>query len=240
MKTWVNEKRMPYVQKIIEMKGGPQNADTVCPKCRTGRAIWRCLDCRNKKPVCVLCCQNAHKRDVFHRVEKWNGRYFQKGALWQVGIKLYLGHDGRPCPRSAAALTGLNEFQHVDKDDGADIIGQIATEMGISATDVMQTISEALDHPEGSIMLEKEREVINVAARKSGLSALELLQYMKSVVSKAAVRQAHGFKADSDRAAADVEVGVRGNDVDVVSNAGEEDGGGDEVVWEEETSRPDR
>src|SRR5258705_350557 len=109
------------------MKGGPKKQDTVCRKCRTGRATWRCLDCSNKKPVCVFCCRNAHKRDVFHRVEKWNGRYFQKGALWQVGIKLYLGHDGRPCPRSAAALTGLNEFKHGDKDDGGDIIGQIRT-----------------------------------------------------------------------------------------------------------------
>src|SRR5258707_15041488 len=112
--------------------------------------------------------------------------------------------------------------------------------MGISATDVMQTISEALDHPEGSIMLEKEREVINFAARKSGLSVLDLLQYLKSVVSKGADRDADALQADSDRAAADVEGGVQGNDVDVVSNAGEEDGGGDEVVWEEETSRPDR
>src|SRR5258705_9448346 len=122
------------------------------------------------------------------------------------------------CPRSAAALTWLNEFKHGDKDDGADIIGQIATEMGISATDVMQTISEALDRPEGSIMLEMEREVINAAARKSVLSVLDLLQYLKSVLSKGADRDADALQADSDRAAADVEVGIRGNDVDFVAN----------------------
>src|SRR5258705_103060 len=227
MKTWVNEKQMPYVQKIIEMKGGPQNADTVCPKCRTGRATWRCLDCSNKKPVCVFCCRNPPPPAAFPRPHNCNARYFQNRALCQLRIPLSLGHDGRPCPRSAVALTGLNEFKHGDKDDGADIIGQIATEMGISAMDVMQTISEALDHPEGSIMLEKEREVINVAARKSGLSVLDLLQYLKSVVSKGADRDADALQADSDRAAADVEGGVQGNDVDCVANVVDEDVGGE-------------
>src|SRR5260221_13450997 len=110
--------------------------------------------------------------------------------------------------------------------------------MGISATDVMQTISETLDPPEGSIMLEKEREVINVAARKSGLSVLDLLQYLKSVVSKGADRDADALQADSDRAAADVEGGVQGNDVDCVANVVDEDVGGDEDDWEDEDDRP--
>ena len=134
----------------------------------------------------------------------------------------------------------MNEFKHGDKDDGVDVIGQIATEMGISATDVMQTISEALDHPEGSIMLEMEREVFNAAARKSGLSVLDLLQYLKLVVSKDVDRDADALQADSDRAAADVKVGVWGNDVDFVANVVDEDVGGDEDDWEDEDDRPAR
>ena len=113
--------------------------------------MWQYLDCSNKMPVCVLCCRNAHKHNIFHRVEKWNGWFFQKGGLWQVGIKIYLGHNGKPCPRSAAALTGLNEFTQANKNDGGDIIGQVATQMGIPTTDVLQMISDALDRPDGSI-----------------------------------------------------------------------------------------
>ncbi len=46
-------------------------------------------------------CQSRHKFLPFHRIEKWNGKYFQAGALWQVGVKLQLGHDGFGCPGAA-------------------------------------------------------------------------------------------------------------------------------------------
>jgi uncharacterized protein (DUF2126 family) len=101
-------------------------------------------------------------------VEKWNGRFFQKGGLWQVGIKIYLGHDGKPCPRSTAALTGLNEFTQANKNDGGDIIGQVATQIGIPTTDVLQTISEALDQPDGSIMNEMEKRFSTPLHRRQG------------------------------------------------------------------------
>ncbi|KAH9477652.1 hypothetical protein JR316_0009878 [Psilocybe cubensis] len=39
-----------------------------------------------------------HQFTPFHRVEKWTGLYFRPGALWEVGVKLYLGHNGKWCP----------------------------------------------------------------------------------------------------------------------------------------------
>ena len=135
---------MPYIRKIIEMKAGPKDGEITCTKCRTGRAVWCCLDCCNKRPICVLCCRNGHKQEVFHRVEKWNGRFFQKGALWQVGVKIYLGHGGKPCPKSGSALTGLQEYIHMQPNH-SDVLAQVATEMGISLTDVLKNVSDALD-----------------------------------------------------------------------------------------------
>jgi hypothetical protein len=37
-------------------------------------------------------------------MEVWNGRYFAAGALWQVGVKIYLGHQGLPCPEMEARV----------------------------------------------------------------------------------------------------------------------------------------
>lgn len=34
----------------------------------------------------------------FHRVEQWNGSYFQQSWLRNVGVAIYLGHDFNPCP----------------------------------------------------------------------------------------------------------------------------------------------
>ena len=242
MKIWLIEKRMPYIEKMIEMKAGPQDEDSKCPQCRTGRAVWRCLDCCNKKPICVLCFRNIHKRDPFHRVEKWNGRYFQKGALWQVGIKIYLGHDGRPCPRSAAALSGLNEYIHSDQNQTGDILQQVAAQMGVPMTEVLQKISDALDHPDGS-MTDMEREVITAASAKSGIPVLDLLDYLKTAISQGAEVDADHLRADSDTAAAaaDAEaVDETGQGADGSGIPFEEDVGGDADDWEDEDERPKR
>ncbi|KAF8955815.1 hypothetical protein BDZ97DRAFT_1594245, partial [Flammula alnicola] len=59
---------------------------------------WRCKQCAGGRLLCGLCFQKEHHFLPFHRVETWNGRYFKVGALWQVGVKLYLGHHGMPCP----------------------------------------------------------------------------------------------------------------------------------------------
>jgi hypothetical protein len=52
-----------------------------------------------------VCCRNEHQFLPFHRVERWNGRYFHVGALWQVGLKLSLGHQGMACPSVARTET---------------------------------------------------------------------------------------------------------------------------------------
>ncbi|KAF8869075.1 hypothetical protein CPB84DRAFT_1694860, partial [Gymnopilus junonius] len=32
----------------------------------------------------------------------WNGQYYHSRALWETGVKLYLGHNGLPCPESTS------------------------------------------------------------------------------------------------------------------------------------------
>ena len=108
MKNWLKEKCAYYVKRIIEMKAGPQAQNLACPRCKTGRAIWRCKDCTVKMAVCVLCCRNAHKQDLFHRVEKWNGDdanrllYAYKTHKWPVwgherSEMLWGARTGSPC-----------------------------------------------------------------------------------------------------------------------------------------------
>jgi len=73
MRLWLDEKQAKYLKRIIEMKDAPSAQISACPRCGSGRAIWQCNDCTDKNPVCVLCCRNALKLDMFHCVEKWNG-----------------------------------------------------------------------------------------------------------------------------------------------------------------------
>ena len=47
---------------------------------------------------CLHCFRINHQLHPFHRVESWTGAYFAPSWLWKVGIVIYLGHDGKPCP----------------------------------------------------------------------------------------------------------------------------------------------
>ncbi|KAJ7874044.1 hypothetical protein B0H14DRAFT_2343857, partial [Mycena olivaceomarginata] len=40
-----------------------------------------------------------HQTSPFHSQKKWNGRFFEKIDLDKLGLTIFLGHHGRPCPQ---------------------------------------------------------------------------------------------------------------------------------------------
>jgi len=70
---------------------------------------------------------------LFHQIRKWNGHYYQAAALWQVRVKLYLGHEGKICTSRAATngsfvneLYGNPEWNEADIEDEPDLLGDEA------------------------------------------------------------------------------------------------------------------
>jgi hypothetical protein len=52
-----------------------------------------------------------HQAHPFHRVEHWNGKFFEDAWLYQAGVKLFFGHGGRMCPKSkGGAESDLSEL----------------------------------------------------------------------------------------------------------------------------------
>ena len=86
--------------KVILSQEAPRDPLARC-SCGHRMANWRCKTCSGGRLLCSRCCRNAHTFLPFHRVELWNGRYFEVGALWQIGLKLHLGHEGMLCPARA-------------------------------------------------------------------------------------------------------------------------------------------
>ena len=222
------------------MKAGPHGQEVNCPRCGVGRAIWRCKDCADKRATCVLCCRNAHRLDLFHRIEKWNGRFYQEAALWQVGVKIYLGHNGQRCPRSSSALVGLNNCIVGRGKERAEILNQVAECMGLSQTDVLETMSDALEHPQGS-MSQIQRDLLHLSAERAGISVLDLIQHLRTEIANDAEESADALQAESDKASVQAEVqedtGSRDEDLAVLL---EEDMDADDDNWEDEDSRPAR
>ena len=208
MKDWLQEKRPIYLERILQMKAGASVGGVtgppgppVCSGCGLGRPVWRCLDCTDKSAVCVLCCRDAHSRNLFHRVQKWNGRHYRQGALWQVGLKIHTGHGGSPCPRGLSALSGIKQQIATNQNIAGDVLEEVADQFGKSQADILLLISNALEHPP-ALMSQMERDVLTATAEKSGHSVLHLLGYLKSFLSRNAEQEADSLQADADQAAA--------------------------------------
>ncbi|KAF8962368.1 hypothetical protein BDZ97DRAFT_1759410 [Flammula alnicola] len=89
--------RPDYLKTILAMEA-PWDPMEKCEACDHRAGKWRCKQCAGGCMLCGLCFQKEHQFLPFHCVETWNGCYFKVGALWQVGVKLYLSHHGMPCP----------------------------------------------------------------------------------------------------------------------------------------------
>lgn len=208
MRQWLLEKRVPYLERIIGLKGrtGPNGGTNVCA-CGFGTTIWRCRECADKSPVCVLCCKNRHKLNWFHRVEKWNGRFYQPGALWQVGVKMYVGHNGAPCPKSISALSEVHLESFLRADSGhlnTINIQDVSGKFGKKANDFLAMMSDILDRPLGSLS-NTEKSILDEVSRRTGESPDQLVRRLKGAVSKQAEREAENIQADADRSTAEAE-----------------------------------
>ena len=69
-----------------------------CKLCGHATGKWRCHDCLFNPIFCTTCCRDNHASNPFHRIDHWTGSFFEPAWLFQVGLVLHLGHDGKPCP----------------------------------------------------------------------------------------------------------------------------------------------
>ena len=99
---------------------GPQNTDNLaCIRCNVNIGNIKCKDCVGGALHCPECVLDAHGSLPFHRLlvslhitpvpdtysdlyQRWTGEYFEDFTLQQLGLKIQLGHNGRPCPSPCA------------------------------------------------------------------------------------------------------------------------------------------
>jgi len=68
---------------------------------------------------CRECCRVYHSQLIHHQIQKWTGLFFQDALLWEVGVRLCVGHMGRDCPSQEALLEAcrITEAQKDDLDN---------------------------------------------------------------------------------------------------------------------------
>ncbi|KAH6904562.1 hypothetical protein BKA70DRAFT_1507015 [Coprinopsis sp. MPI-PUGE-AT-0042] len=92
---------IPLLDTIIsEMLRHESLASVACSSCGSevdSKAVFRCRDCFSNNHVCRSCLLGRHTFNPLHRVEHWNGQFFDRTSLKALGLRIQLHHAH--CPR---------------------------------------------------------------------------------------------------------------------------------------------
>ncbi|KAK7025347.1 hypothetical protein VNI00_016058 [Paramarasmius palmivorus] len=109
-----------FLDEMMTLEGRPKANQTACSGCGVSNATcYRCRDCIKPHLYCQSCMVSRHKERPFDRIERWNGKFFQRTSLRDLGLIIQLGHeDGSPCvlrdmARSGFVVVDMDSIQEV-------------------------------------------------------------------------------------------------------------------------------
>ncbi|KAI0038767.1 hypothetical protein FA95DRAFT_1476165, partial [Auriscalpium vulgare] len=87
--------RDEYVDESLRADGrGLDIPPSQCPVCeRDVTPDIRCRDCVGRTLCCAECACRLHARTPLHSVERWNGSFFRRTTLADLGLSVQLGHS---------------------------------------------------------------------------------------------------------------------------------------------------
>ncbi|KAF7330698.1 hypothetical protein MSAN_02447900 [Mycena sanguinolenta] len=86
--------RDEYLAELLWRDGCGDASDTSCPGCDTGVPTVRCRDCFGGKLYCTECSVCRHENVPLHIVDLWDGTFFKRSSLKELGLHIQFGHAG--------------------------------------------------------------------------------------------------------------------------------------------------
>ncbi|KIK33966.1 hypothetical protein CY34DRAFT_98770, partial [Suillus luteus UH-Slu-Lm8-n1] len=111
---WLPE-RSAFLDEIIRLEGRGSEGTRLNCCCGTDNAthLYRCRDCFGVEMVCLTCVVHRHLSNPLHRIDMWNGSFFQSITLKALGLRVQLGHTpGERCYN--AQPVSCDEFTVID------------------------------------------------------------------------------------------------------------------------------
>ncbi|KAG6819140.1 hypothetical protein H0H93_014961 [Arthromyces matolae] len=112
---WKSLYRQSYLDEMLRWEGrGDVRGEIQCPDClrrgnpQPGAPQYRCLECFIPDLVCADCCVRRHQQQPLHTIEKYDGTFFSRSQLKDLGLVIQLGHVSLHCPQPEA---GPSDFQ---------------------------------------------------------------------------------------------------------------------------------
>ena len=96
--------------------------DIKCTHCKTNFGRWRCKHCHLRPLLFRACCRRSHANLPFHVLERWTGTFFQRAALWEVGLTLCIPHLDGMCPILQSLISRLEAGESVADDSDQAIV----------------------------------------------------------------------------------------------------------------------
>ncbi|KAK0497621.1 hypothetical protein EDD18DRAFT_1351389 [Armillaria luteobubalina] len=92
-----------YLAELLRLE--TRTGSEICGSCEQNQpAGFRCCSCFNGRNLCRECMVNQHQDAPFHRIEEWNGTFYSRITLQDMGLKVQLGHlSGEACPYPRAS-----------------------------------------------------------------------------------------------------------------------------------------
>ncbi|KAG1823160.1 hypothetical protein DFJ58DRAFT_720087 [Suillus subalutaceus] len=94
-----------FLQEMLRLEGQGDISAEPCSSCGNLHPEYRCEDCFGIELHCSSCTVVAHKDHPLHRLQKWNGNYFESASLKSLGLWIQLSHAlGHTCPNPRRAF----------------------------------------------------------------------------------------------------------------------------------------
>lgn len=94
----------PHVADTLYSRHAVPPVFPACTQCssehtKVENAMYRCDDCFHAPILCARCMKAEHLHHPFHRIRKLDreSRYWGRCTLQELGLVLYLGHEGSRC-----------------------------------------------------------------------------------------------------------------------------------------------
>ncbi|KAJ6451151.1 hypothetical protein C8R45DRAFT_848553 [Mycena sanguinolenta] len=106
MMTWTAF-RDEYLDEMLRLEGrGGAVCNLRCASCEDFNPLFRCAHqiCHGPEMFCAACIVKKHSCLPTHWIEEWNGKYFERRSLYDLGLVIQLGHPpGYSCQTSRPA-----------------------------------------------------------------------------------------------------------------------------------------
>ncbi|KIK34338.1 hypothetical protein CY34DRAFT_98209 [Suillus luteus UH-Slu-Lm8-n1] len=138
---WLKDRTL-FLQEMLRLEGRGDLSAEPCSGCGDPHPEYRCEDCFGTELCCSSCTVMAHKDHPLHRLQKWNGEYFEFASLKSLGLRIQLGHAlGHTCPKPRRAFN--DDFVIIDS-HGVHEVSLDFCDCALATTHVQQLLRMSL------------------------------------------------------------------------------------------------